>query len=307
MKKDIIVVKLPTPNKKITGPWCTGYPIHKGHKSDSLNFATLYSHEKGIIPDQKVLRQQHNNFLKTLRQAGFKIHFLDFPKKLNQPNNLHHDALFIRDSGMFFGKYWIKSNYSARARQAEADTFAPIIAKKFNKKIIQLPTNAFLEFGEVAYFDTKDGDYYFGGLSRANKKGHDFVRKIIKPKNYILVESHGYHLDTLLSPVIDKNNKLVALIVAKDLLTGKGLEALKKTKIKLIFVRKIDSSGYGKKLGNYSVNTLYAPGILVGSSYFSTKGIEEKLKKMGIKHFVCPLIYFDFAGGSCHCLTNELR
>lgn len=245
--------------------------------------------------------------MKTLRLAGFKIHFLDFPSKLNQVKDLHHDALFIRDSGMFFGKYWIKSNYSARARQMEADIFAPIIAKKFNKKIITLPAQAYIEFGEVAYFETKDGAYYFGGLSRANKKGHDFVKNIIKPKHYFLIESHGYHLDTVLSPVISKENKLIALIVAKGLLTPKGLETLKKTKIKLIFVKKIDSSGYGKKLGNYSVNTLYAPGVLVGSSHFATPGIEEKLKQMEIKHFVCPLTYFGFAGGSCHCLTNELR
>ena len=208
---------------------------------------------------------------------------------------------------MFFGDYWIKSNYSARARQPEADTFASIITKKFHKKIISLPTGAYLEFGEVAYFETKDGSYYFGGLSRANKKGHNFVKKIIKPKNYFLIKSHGYHLDTLLSPVIDKNNKLVALIVAKDLLTDEGLKTLKDTKIKLIFVKKIDSSGYGKKLGNYSVNTLFAPGVLVGSANFTTARVEEKLKKMGIKHFVCPLTYFGYAGGSCHCLTNELR
>lgn len=39
---------------------------------------------------------------------------------------------------------------------------------------------------------------------------------------------------------------------------------------------------------------------------FSTPDVEEKLKALKIKRYFAPLTYFRFAGGSYHCLTNEI-
>jgi len=36
------------------------------------------------------------------------------------------------------------------------------------------------------------------------------------------------------------------------------------------------------------------------------KGVEEALQKLGIERYVAPLTSFKYAGGSVHCLTNEI-
>jgi hypothetical protein len=55
-----------------------------------------------------------------------------------------------------FKDKWIKANFSARNRQVEAEAYAEIINKKFQKEIINLPENKFIEFGEVYYLETSN-------------------------------------------------------------------------------------------------------------------------------------------------------
>ena len=170
---EIIIIDLPKVNNKIKGCWYNGYPIHKGTTEDSLNYATVYANKNKIIPDQKIIQQDFQNFKNTLKKIGFKIHILPFPEELNQEGSLHHDAIFVRDAGFMFKNYWIKANFSVDDRKIEAEIHAKKIAEKFKKEIITLPENCFIEFGEVIYLHTKKGSYYFGGLSRSNKNGQD--------------------------------------------------------------------------------------------------------------------------------------
>jgi N-dimethylarginine dimethylaminohydrolase len=304
---EILIIEPPKETKSIKGCWSAGFPIHKGESNNSLNYATVYANKNSIIPDVKIINKDYANFAKTLTTAGFKLTKLPFPKELNDPDNLHHDAIFVRDAGLMTKDYWIKARFSAKDRQAEAEVHAKTISKKFNKKIIELPKDSFLEFGEVFYLKTKDKTYYFGGVSRSNKQAHDFVKSILKPDTYILIESEGYHLDTVFSPVINKNNELVALILTKGMIAEKSLKELKNLGLEIIYVDSTDSSGEGKTLGNYAINTLVAPGILANCSKFETKGIEERLETLEIKRFVSPMTYHRFAGGSYHCLTNEIN
>lgn len=184
--------------------------------------------------------------------------------------------------------------------------YSKYIKKKFNKKIITLPKNAFIEFGEVYYLETSSGSFYFGGLSRANKKGHDFVRKIIKPDKFCLIKSNGYHLDTVFSPVLDSENKLIAVIVAKDMITKESFKKLKKLKLKIICVDKKDSCS-NDGLGSYAVNCLVGKGVLISGAHFFTKNVEKQLKDLGVKFYVVSSPDFNLSGGSVHCLTNELN
>lgn len=303
---EIIIVDLPKPHGNIKGCWSKGYPIHKGKTEESLNYATVFANENNIIPDQEIIKKDFDFFKKTLKNIGFKTHILTFPEELNQENNLHHDAIFIRDSGFMFKNYWIQANFSVEDRKPEAEVIAKKIKEKFKKEIIIPPKNCFIEFGEVIYFKTNQGTFYFGGLSRSNQDGQDFVKEILKSDFYFLIKSEGYHLDTVFSPVISKSNDLIALIVTKNMLDLESLNQLKNLNVEIIEVDQIDSSGEDNELGNYAVNTLVSNGIILNSSKFKTLGVEEKLKSLAIKRFVTPLTYFRYAGGSCHCLTNEI-
>ena len=304
--REVILFGLPPATKDVPGMWHKGYPVHKGITESSMNFASLYAHENNIIPDQKKLRDEWLNFIYTLSIAGFKLNMLPFPAELNTPEHLCHDAIFIRDGGMIYRGLWIQGRFSVEARRIEGEYHTRLIASRLNKTIVTVPEGCYLEGGEINYLITKQGSFYFGGLSRANRQGHDFVREIIRPTHYLLIESEGYHLDTLFTPVVDAENNLKAFIIASKSVSPDSLKELKELGFPVIEALPEDSSGEGDSLGNYSVNALIAPGVMVNSSRFSTPGIEEMLQVLGIERFVCPLPSFKYAGGSVQCLTNEV-
>lgn len=304
--REIILLGLPPVTEKVKGMWHKGYPVHKGESEASVNFATLYAKTHGIVPDQDLLRREWLNFVDTLLLAGFHLHIIPFPDELNRPDSLYHDAVFIRDGGMIYRSIWIKGCFSVKDRRLEGTFHSELISTKLKKTIVAPPKDALLEGGDINFLTTSKGSYYFGGLSRSNKMGHDFVKDIIRPDNYILVESDGYHLDTLFTPVVTADNRLAALIVASESIKPKSMARIRELGIPVIEVSAQDSSGSGDTLGDYAVNALIAPGVMVNSSLFVTPGVEEKLQKLGIERFVAPLTSFKYAGGSVHCLTNEV-
>ncbi|MDD5210737.1 MAG: hypothetical protein PHV36_15225 [Elusimicrobiales bacterium] len=304
--REIILLGLPPVTPEVKGMWYKGYPVHKGETESSVNFATLYAKKLGIVPDQDLLRREWLNFVDTLLLAGFHLHIIPFPEGLNRPDSLYHDAVFIRDGGMVFRSIWIKGRFSVKDRILEGEFHSRLISTKLKKTVITPPREAFLEGGDINFIKTENGSYYFGGLSRSNKAGHDFVRDIVRPDNYILVESEGYHLDTVFTPVLSADNRLAALIIASGSIKPKSMAQIRALGIPVLEVSAQDSSGDGDTLGDYSVNALVAPGVMVNCSRFSTPGIEEKLRKLGIQRFVAPLTSFKYAGGSVHCLTNEI-
>lgn len=304
--REIILMGLAPVTEKVKGMWHNGYPLHQGESESSINFATQYANKHGIVPDQDLLRREWLDFVDTLLLAGFHLHIVPFPEELNRPDSLYHDAVFIRDSGLVFHGIWIKSRFSVKDRILEGEYHTRLIESKLGKTVVSLPEGAFLEGGDINYVETCQGSYYFGGLSRSNKAGHDFVREIIRPDNYILIESEGYHLDTVLTPVLTADNCLAAIIVTIDSLNEKSKMILKDLDIKIIEISPLDSSGVDDELGDYAVNALIAPGVMVNSSKFSTPGVEEYLTSIGVQRYVTPLSSFRYAGGSVHCLTNEI-
>lgn len=303
---EMIVIGLPPETETVKGVWYNGYPVHQGDSEKSLNYATYYASQNHIVPDQEVLRREWLNFIDTLLLAGFHLHLVPFPAELNLPDSLYHDAVFVRDAGLMYKDLWIKARFSVQTREHEGDYHSRLIEQKFKKTVITLPEDARLEGGDVHYVETRGGRYYFGGLSRSNRIGHDFVRSLIHPDHYILINSEGYHLDTVFTPIIGENNDLAGLIIAKEALQPESVKALEKLGVPVIEIDLMDSSGIGKDLGCYAVNALVAPGIMVNSSKFFTPGVEETLTEMGIERFITPLTYFRYAGGSVHCLTNEI-
>lgn len=286
--------------------WSNGYFVCKGNNKRSLNKTTLYAHKNKLVANQERIQNGFKNLTETLKTIGFDVSVFNFPKELVTKTGIHSDGVFVRDVGFMFKDYWIQSNFSVPTRRLEAKVYSKYIKKKFNKKIITLPKNAFIEFGEVYYLETSSGSFYFGGLPRANKKGHDFVRKIIKPDKFCLIKSNGYHLDTVFSPVLDSENKLIAVIVAKDMITKESFKKLKKLKLKIICVDKKDSCS-DDGLGSYAANCLVGKGVLISGAHFFTKNVEKQLKDLGVKFYVVSLPDFNLSGGSVHCLTNELN
>ncbi|MCF6238764.1 MAG: hypothetical protein L3J79_08140, partial [Candidatus Marinimicrobia bacterium] len=152
--REIILLGLAPVTAKVHGMWHKGYPVHQGETEASINFATLYASEHGIIPDQDLLRKEWLNLVDTLLTAGFHLHIVPFPEALNRPDSLYHDAVFIRDGGLIFRGIWIKSRFSVKDRIYEGEFHTKLIEAKLNKTVVTLPTEAFLEGGDISYLET---------------------------------------------------------------------------------------------------------------------------------------------------------
>ncbi|OIO19398.1 MAG: hypothetical protein CO029_00840 [Candidatus Magasanikbacteria bacterium CG_4_9_14_0_2_um_filter_41_10] len=289
------------------GLWPHGYTVHKGHTPESLNHATVAAATSGIIPSPELLSLQWNQAIDHLTNAKIEITFLPYPQELLSQYPPDYDGIFIRDVGMFANGKWVKAHFAVPERQREADTFARLIEQTYHVEIVDLPPGADLECGEVFFVKTPAGSYYFGGLGRSNKAGHDAMLHIIKPDHIFLLETTGFHLDTTCTPLIDSSGHLVSFMYAPELFSEESKKHLSMLEVPLIALDPKDTCGIGENLGNMAVNGLSLPGIFINAEEFNTPGVEAHIASLGIARYSSPLPYFHHAGGSYHCLTNEVR
>jgi len=289
------------------GLWQEGYTVHKGHTPESLNYATVAAADSGLIPSQNTLQDHWKRAIKLIRDAHIDITLLPYPEELLSLSPPDYDGIFIRDVGMFAGGKWVKARFSVPERQLEADVFARLIHETFQVDIIDLPPDAYLECGEIFFVDTPNGSYYFGGLGRSNKAGHNAMLDIIKPDHIFLLESKGFHLDTTCAPLIDASGHLVAFMYAPELFSVESKKHLSMLDVPLIELLPEDTCGIADNLGTMAVNGLSLPGIFINAEPFKTPGVEKKISSLGVTRSSSPLPYFHHAGGSYHCLTNEVR
>ncbi len=287
--------------------WPKGYIVHQGKKT-SINKTTIHTLENNIKPNQKRLEESFKNLCNTFESFGCQLEIIPFPDDLNDIDGISHSVLYVRDVGFSFNDLWIKSNFSAKNRQEEADVIANIMSSKYGKKVIEMPTYAEIEFGEVHYIETDNKTYYFGGISRANRRGQEQVIDIIHPDKYFIIESLGFHLDTVFTPVVDKSNRFVAIIVAKGMITEDSyhnLESLRDDGVKIINIDNKDTCDTDG-LGTYAVNCFVGKGFLISGAKFSTPNVINELKSLDINFVSVDIPDYKYGGGSIHCITNEL-
>lgn len=275
--------------------WGTGTPSYENNLAMRL----------GALPDQKLVEKEHTNAMKLLKKYT-QVELLPFPQELDANGLNKHDFIFTRDAFISNQRGDIvASNFSERERQAEAEQMAQYLEEK-GYKIHRLNNNAFAEGGEF-YYVLKD-DLLFAGICRNNIHGISETARLLNIANIQIIESDSFHLDTVFTLLLDKEGHLVGIIVCLELI--KNSESVKqfakKRNIELINISSIDTIAANGK-GKISVNCLPIPGYLIGGDKFSTPGVEERIKRLGIKHIITPVSQFKLSGGGIHCLANELE
>jgi N-dimethylarginine dimethylaminohydrolase len=288
--------------------WGHGMPVMEGNQSMKLN--------EGKIPDDALLRQQCAQARQLYEQEGIPHIVLPFSPALDA--QYRHDFIFSTDgaittvdkNGQPLG--WISHfNWGARLRQPEAESMERFLSLQ-GMETIRLPDDAYLEGGEVHY--TPYDHVYIGGLYRANELGHQAVVTRSHVKDVILLESEGFHLDTVLSPVLNEEGNLQAVLACLKVMKESSRDRLHKActslGVDLLEVDEKDSIGTKKndfKDATCAVNCMPFPGMLFGNQAFQTPGIEEELKKRGIQHFSTPLTECGKSAGAYHCLTQRMH
>ena len=225
-------------------------------------------------------------------------------------------SVYVMDCGEsttlldYYELFEIESNYQY---DIVGETEEEIIEKwliQQDVKVHKLPfdKNYFVEGGEF-YFCPKE-NILFAGTGRNNTIGNTKTAELLKVDELVELSTEAFHLDTVFTPVLNKQNELCLVIVCTQLLEYESLQRLQtftKTKgIQLLDIPPEETIGLGTQLGSFAANCLPLPGILLGSSAFVSESVNLALAEHNITHSIVPLTQFRLSGGSVHCLTNEL-
>jgi len=274
--------------------WGKGTPVYENNWSMTL----------GKIPDADITKTEHAAVVNAVKKNSDLL-YIPFPNNLDTKKIYKHDAVFVRDSFISNQKGDIvMSNYAAKERQKETQHLRKFLLEN-NYTVHDLSENAYAEGGEFYYVAKQN--LLFAGNSRNNKKGITETAKYLSVTTLFIVKSKAYHLDTVLTIILDKTGNLAGIIACLALIqSSKELKKFAKSlDIPLIDILPndaIDTDGMGK----IAVNCLPLPGVLIGGGTFDTPGVETKIRLMKIKHIINPVTQFHLSGGGTHCLTNEL-
>ena len=282
--------------------WGHGTPIYKDNPAM----------KQGMIPNQELVEVEMHMLTQLFNRLPVEVIEVDFPNFLDQQNTekRKHDFVFVRD--LFIsdqnGKVII-AKFGEEARQVESDMME-IMLDSMGYQTIRIPDtiDAKAEGGEFYY--CSGAKILFSGACRNNIKGAEWVAQEFDVNELVIMKSNVFHLDTLFTPVIKKDNQLGAMIACTSLMDKESINNLRsfsnKMSVQLVEVDPEDSIGTKEELGEFAVNCCPLPGYLIGPTRFRSLKANQLLKELDVMHITVPTTQFRLSGGSVHCLTNEL-
>jgi len=315
--------------------WPEGLPRYENNRA--MEFAA----EHHIVPSSRAVAQEFEQLRSTLARWA-DVHVFDFPEDLDRAQPPRHDFVFCRDSFIAGpGGKIVMASFQERLRNREAEHYLRSL-RELGYDPILAPVDAHIEGGEVFYLP--GDDMLISGLNRANRAGIRFLAETFGTSRVYTFPTLAFHLDTSFCPVLDRDARLVAVLAFTEFFTPSGQEALEafaaETGVEVLPVHPEDSVGpvvgnrrdhvedvwvppasldrpedrakfqresrRARSLGQYCVNCLSLPGVLIGTSHFVSPGVEDRLQDLGIQHVTTPLTQYRYSAGGVHCATNEL-
>ena len=282
--------------------WGHGTPIYKDNPAM----------KQGMVPNQELVEIEMYMMTQLFNRLPFEVVEINFPNFLDKHNkeDRQHDFVFVRD--LFVSNQngrVIISKFSEKARQVESDIME-IMLDSMGYETIRIPDtiNATAEGGEFYYCSGKK--ILFSGVCRNNVKGAEWVAQEFNVNELVIMKSNVFHLDTIFTPVINKDNELAAMIACTALMEKDSIINLKsfakRLSVELVEVDPEDSIGTVDQLGEFAVNCCPLPGYLIGPTRFRSLKVNQLLKELDVMHITVPTTQFRLSGGAVHCLTNEL-
>ena len=282
--------------------WGHGTPIYKNNPAM----------KQGMVPNQELVEIEMYMMTQLFNRLPFEVVEINFPNFLDKHNkeDRQHDFVFVRD--LFVSNQngrVIISKFSEKARQVESDIME-IMLDSMGYETVRIPDtiNATAEGGEFYYCSGKK--ILFSGVCRNNVRGAEWVAQEFNVNELVIMKSNVFHLDTIFTPVINKDNELAAIIACTALMEKDSIINLKsfakRLSVELVEVDPEDSIGTDDQLGEFAVNCCPLPGYLIGPTRFRSLKVNQLLKELDVMHITVPTTQFRLSGGAVHCLTNEL-
>ncbi|MFL2983318.1 MAG: arginine deiminase-related protein [Candidatus Neomarinimicrobiota bacterium] len=290
----IVISKFPK-----SGWWSNGIPKYNDNPAM----------REGFIPNIEILNKERNNIITVIKNKGHEVIELDFPEELDK-DDPKHDFIFIRDPFISNQNGTIIILRSGEPQRRIENRVIKKCLKHLNMEIIEMPNKPGIRAdGGEFYFCAKE-KILFSGIQRNTIKGANFVAEKMNVNEMIILEGKGYHLDTFFTPVLNTDNKIIALIACTNIMTNESKKTLfqfsDEKNIPVFDIPENDAIGTEIKIGTLAVNALPLPGLLIRPYQFSDPYIDQYLKTMGIEIIITKTSQFQLSGGSVHCITNEL-
>jgi N-dimethylarginine dimethylaminohydrolase len=183
-----------------------GIPDDRGEIN--LNNPTVAQYARlGQLPTDQQLHEQVRFFSETLKASNIDV--------IRPKNIAGHLQLFVRDLGFVIGDTFVWANLKKENRRIEQEALRPVIERIPGIKTLSLPSEVFIEGGDVVML----GDKVFVGVgidrdkARTSIEAVNLLRRYFSNKEVIEIttnasdaadddpETHVLHLDCAFQPI----------------------------------------------------------------------------------------------------------
>lgn len=254
-------------------------------KTLALNNETIKYYQKiGGVPTKEAILREQKEFWDTLKNLGVDVIEAD---QVNDSKG----QMFTRDLAFVIGDTFFISNMKKENRKKAIDGWSKIIKEIDPKKVVRVPSDIYLEGGDVLVDDKK---VYVGISERTNMDGVRFLKSILKDYTIIPLKLNPkfLHLDVVFT-IINPN----LAIVYKDALEEDSYKLLEE--YKKIELTQQEQFELGTNVLVVDPNT-----IIVNKNH---QRIKTELEKLKFKVISVDLSETAKDGGAFRCTTCPLK
>ena len=258
----------------------------------------------GAIPNQELLKKEHENLIEILQKYSLDTVIIPFEPELE--TNKKYDFVFMRDHFLCNkNRDIVMCNMKLSERMQEGD-FVISTLNNLQYKVSFLDQNCIAEGGEFFYLPKEN--ILLAGQCRNNLRGAEQMAEKLKVSKLYIINSKGYHLDTSISPIFNKDYDCIGLICAREVFSNSEINDLRNisrsNQWELIEIEHKDINSSLRF--RTAMNGLTIPGLFIGSKNLNQKQISDFALSNNIIFDSTNVSQFNLSGGSVHCLTNEL-
>ena len=259
----------------------------------------------GVTPNQELVVSEHNNLKNAIENLEIETLSIPFTKELEE--NEKFDFIFMRDHFLCnTSKKIVMCNMRLEERFDEGK-FVVDKLKQLGYTISYLPNQDCLAEGGEFFYLPKE-NILLAGICRNNIQGAESMAELMDVNKLHLLPSEGYHLDTAICPIFNKDYDCIGINCAKEVFDEKNYATLKELCSKYSWeLIAIENYNQKKSLeARAAMNALTLPGFLISGAPIVSKKVKDFTSSNNIQMYISSVSQFNLSGGSVHCLTNEL-
>ena len=241
-------------------------------------------------PTEEILLREYANYVEMLEKYGVEV------LRADPAAAYSFDYTCPRDIGFVVGDRFFVANMAVPSRADEIGTVRPLMVDIDADRIVQPPTAALLEGGDVILLDART--ILVGINQRSNLQGYTFLRDYLSPLGYQVLpaEHNQLHLDCCLNP-LGGGHLLIhpESLKGDDAATWQALERLSWVHIDAVEREHLATNVL-------SIN----PGTVIARSHVACARVNRTLRDLGYRVEEIDFDGVPATGGSFRCASLVL-